>query len=458
MMHRMQRKYGFRRFPPFPRKGRIRLVLMALLTLGFVRYSPSLIKGIQVFTPVNAREAPAEENPAGDSVAQKLTYARIAGIVSGNPSCHGTNRVYVSTGEDSLLINTSIDTSLQRYASKLMAQYHPRYGALAALDPVTGRVLSLVSYVHDSMPDPGGNLCFRSLFPAASVYKTITAAAAIELCGYDSRCVVEHRGRSHTLYRAQIAPVLDWYVDLPFALAYARSINAVFARIGMYDLGASSLLSFSSRFGFNVPIPGELICDISTAMMPDSLFALAELASGFNQHTTISPLHGALLAATVVENGTMPVPTLVDSVIDLRTGAGIFTRKNRAWDHPIGERTARELQVMMHAVVNGGTAHRQFRTLRNSRWFDPFLSGGKTGSVDKDGYGRIDWFVGYAAHPQDIDERIALGVVTVHGEYWTVHSSYLAAEVIGRYLRSIRKTKSADEKDSLTANVTQAGS
>jgi hypothetical protein len=95
----------------------------------------------------------------------------------------------------------------------------------------------------------------------------------------------------------------------------------------------------------------------------------------------------------------------------------------------------------MESVATIGTARKHFKDIHNSPRFDAFSYGGKTGSVDKDGIGRVDWFIGYAAHPELSDERIAIGAVTAHGAYWTVHSSYLAAEAMRFYLRNLQKEK-----------------
>ncbi len=459
MMHRVKRSRTFLRLPTLPRKGRIRIILVILFATFFVRFSPAIVQKIQL--PVSAavqdttlqpttaankahQEARQETHNKARNKARKnmiLTNDVTRLLSEYSTTCFSQNSATVVDEKDSLTVFTSIDTGLQAYIGKLMDRYHPLYGALVALDPFTGRILALASYTNDSSPQFGGNLCLRSLFPAASIYKTITSAAAIEYAGFEAGCMVEHRGRNHTLYHSQLKPELDWANDLTFSQAYSRSINAVFGRIGMYELGREVLLDYSNRFGFNTPLPGELSCEISRVMVPDSLFDLAELASGFNQKTTLSPLHGALIAACIAGNGAMPVPTIVDSIVRQRDNATRYAAERSIWRYPVDQATAREMQSMMYAVAATGTASKHFRDIRNSRRFDDFIYGGKTGSVDKDSTGRVDWFIGFAVHPEKIDERIAIGAVTVHGAYWTVHSSYLAAETIDRYLRKIQERK-----------------
>ncbi len=198
---------------------------------------------------------------------------------------------------------------------------------------------------------------------------------------------------------------------------------------------------YSSAFGFDTRLPGELVCDLSSIAPADSDYALAELASGFNQRTVISPLHGALMAACIAGDGTMPVPSLVDSIVRCSDTSIQYRREGASWLRPITAETSGELRSMMQTVVTKGTATKFFRHIRNSRRFEDLVYGGKTGSVDKDGTGRVDWFVGFATNPQNEEERMAIGVVTVHGPFWTVHSGYLAAEAMRIRVRSLQEKR-----------------
>jgi hypothetical protein len=106
---------------------------------------------------------------------------------------------------------------------------------------------------------------------------------------------------------------------------------------------------------------------------------------------------------------------------------------------------------MMSCVARYGTAHKSFRYIRQSSRFDNIEYGGKTGSVDKDGAGRVDWFIGFARDPNDSQKHISVGVVTVHGQYWTVHSSFIGAEIFRVYLRSMQLAKEKIEKQKVVA-------
>ncbi len=253
-----------------------------------------------------------------------------------------------------------------------------------------------------------------------------------------------HIGKKSTLYKYQLEKDLKDYTEMPLEEAYAFSVNSVFARLGMYTLGKSVLSEYEKRFGFNTNIPFELQTEVSGTYAADSLFQIAELASGFNQKTTISPILGALIAGAISEKGKMPKPILVDSITSQDTC--IYKAKKETWSVPIREKTASELRAMMACVSRYGTAKKSFKYLRQSERFNDIEYGGKTGSLNKDSIGRVDWFVGFARNPSDPDQQIAVAVLTVHGVYWTVHSSFIAAEFFRIYLRELQLKKESAEK------------
>jgi cell division protein FtsI/penicillin-binding protein 2 len=337
-------------------------------------------------------------------------------------------------GEDSLTLWLSVDTSLQKYAASMFRQYRPRYAAAAAIDPATGRVLALASYAAPGEPVDGSDLYLRGIFPAASVFKTVVAAAGIERGGMHANTAIQHYGRRHTLYKSQLKKDLKTFDDITLQDAFAYSVNPAFARIALFNVNKDIVTDYGRRFGFNDSIPFEFAADVSEMFSPDSDFSVAEFASGFNRKTSISPLFGALLAGAVCEGGVIREPTVVDSVWSSARGACVYRRGTRIWRRAVKESTASELRGLMTKVTEYGTARKTFRPLRESRKYNMYEFGGKTGSVNKLGLGRVDWFVGFARHPNDKNKRIAVGVVTTHGDYWTVHSSYIAAELFKKYI------------------------
>ncbi|NLD91619.1 MAG: hypothetical protein GX639_03010 [Fibrobacter sp.] len=478
MMKRVKGTYGVRRY--IPRKGLIRILLVIIgivvgtnLFLSFSNKSkhktgkPEAEKQKQEKVKKKEgrnknKELKQPGKNSGESKAPGITYALsfddVAKLVRQNADSLTFGVAALREGNRSIYTHYSLDSSLQALGKRLLKRYHPKYGAIVAIDPTSGRVLSLLSYTNDSVPAIAPDLYCRSIFPAASVFKTVTAAAAIENAGYSSETIVRHVGKKSTLYRYQLSKEIENFTEFPFGDAYAHSVNAVFARIALFALGETAIIETGNKLGFNTDIPFELPCENSVLIATDSIFNLAELSSGFNENTRISALHGAMIAGAICENGTMYKPFVVDSVTSVDNSI-LYRNTKSEWRTPLKEGTSRELREMMQAVVRKGTARKSFNLIRKTSAFDTLEYGGKTGSVDKDTTGRVDWFVGFVRNPGNPKERMAVGVVTVHGANWTVHSSYIAAEYFRNYIGQIRKREKIrnDSLKTVLANTPESG-
>ena len=354
-----------------------------------------------------------------------------------NPNDNRKWRRNNSREDDTLTLFLSIDTTIQKYAMTMLRRYKPRYGAAVAIDPATGRVLALASYAGKGEPHDGVNLCLRSVFPAASVFKTVVAAAGIERGGMSRRTPIPHYGRNHTLYRTQLAENLKASRDVSLQDAFAYSINPAFGRIALFNVSKGVITEYGRAFGYHAAAPFEFDVEESVMLNPDSAFSVAEFASGFNRETTLSPLLGAMMAGAVSYGGIINEPTIVDSIRSSKRDTLIYRRATKTWRRAVKESTASELRWLMSRVTHYGTARTSFRQLRELQRYSAYEFGGKTGSVNQLGLGRVDWFIGFAKNPNNRNQQIAVGIVTTHGEYWTVHSSYIGSEIFKKYISNI---------------------
>ena len=76
-----------------------------------------------------------------------------------------------------VILEYAIDERIQEEVFSLFANYHPDYAAYVAIDSQTGKVIAMASYSNSDKEV--GNLAIRTTFPAASVFKIVTAAAAV---------------------------------------------------------------------------------------------------------------------------------------------------------------------------------------------------------------------------------------------------------------------------------------
>ncbi|MCB0419098.1 MAG: hypothetical protein KDD39_15740, partial [Bdellovibrionales bacterium] len=198
------------------------------------------------------------------------------------------------------LAKYTINPEWQRRMDALFQLWKPDYGAFVALDATTGAVLTLSSF---SKAEPNiGNLAVRATFPAASVFKIVTAAAALNESILDPESLVSFNGRRHTLYKRNVTArdMNRWTRTIPFKKAFALSINTVFGKLGMFQLKGETLEQYALRFFFNQTIPGDLPLErASFHLKNNNPWSWAEIASGFNRVVLMSPVQGALMAAAI---------------------------------------------------------------------------------------------------------------------------------------------------------------
>jgi cell division protein FtsI/penicillin-binding protein 2 len=327
----------------------------------------------------------------------------------------------------------TINPSMQRFSQGLLRRSRVPWGAIVALEPDTGRVLVLAGY-SEREKEQGGRLTVRSGFPAASLFKVVTASAAVEKSGLSGSTPVFFRGGNYTLNKYNYAP--NSRLDrrkMDLASALGKSCNPVFGRVGLNVLSSAELSRFAQGFGFNQMIPFEIPVEMSKFTAPENDFEVARTAAGFGP-AYVSPLHSALLAATVANGGTMMRPQLVSEVVDSR-GRVIYQAQPQVLRHVLLETTADSVLEMMETTVSQGTARRYF-----SRWQKSDLGNirvaAKTGTLrGPDPEGVYHWFIAAAPLRQP---EIAVSCLVIDPGTARVGATALCREMMEQYFRKNR--------------------
>ncbi len=345
----------------------------------------------------------------------------------------------ISKTGSSLTVFTTIEKKLQLSLLTLLRRYHPQLGAGVLVNLKTGAIEAMAYYRHADengsiLPKELGNLCLVSSFPAASLFKIVTAYGVLEKKGISRHTRFPVVGRHHTLYKFQLGLSKSRYryqsSEVSFEKAFARSVNPVFGKFGIDYFAAPELLQLAETFAFNRPLSFDLPVSSSVVCCPETPYQRAETASGFIETTTVSPLHAALIAGAPLSSGMLPQPYIIARVI-AEDGAELFYHQERQSDFGLVDKKAcAELVAMMKATVKYGTASKSFRHLKKRRSFRNWEVGGKTGSLDMpDSDRRCEWFAGFARY-QKIDREVAVALVMVHGEKRTISPGYIAAELL----------------------------
>ncbi len=326
-------------------------------------------------------------------------------------------------------VETTIDVPLQKFILNRMDTSTAAYMGIVAMDPYTGKVLSMVGF---DKKDPLNNPCTDSRFPAASVFKMVTAAAAIETCGLDSESEMTYRGRKHTLYKSQLKKQPDVH-KITLRDSFAQSINPVFGKMGIHDLGKVLLEKYARAFGFNRNISFEIPLAPSTMAVSDETYHWAEIASGFNRETMISPLHGALMASVALNRGRLIEPVIIDQIINGK-GQILYRGHLTSLNQAISPQASSVITDLMEATIESGTCKKMFRGYQSDDILSKLSIGGKTGTINsrtRENY-RYDWFVGFASE-KDGSERIVISAVIAHEKYIGKRAAQYARMVIRRY-------------------------
>jgi penicillin-binding protein A len=322
----------------------------------------------------------------------------------------------------------TVDRDLQSYVRSLFTRYDVPTGGLVAIEPKTGRVLAYVGYeagTGDSaavVTDPAP--------PAASIFKIVTASALLD-AGVKTSTSVCYGGGMRSLEQADLidSPKRDrWCVTLADALGY--SINAVFAKLADRYINEARMTQYVSAFGFGQHLPFDLPAAPSPVDVPESRLERARMAAGF-WHSQLSPLHGALLASTIANDGRMPYAALVDR-IESGSGEILYKHSPRTFRQVVPRQTARQAGEMMIRTVTHGTSKKAFWDPKGRSFLPGIAVAGKTGTLSRYNPQRTyNWWVGYA--PVD-DPKIAVAVLVVNEPKWRIKASYVAREALREYL------------------------
>lgn len=348
------------------------------------------------------------------------------------------NIFFVDTLEESYKITTSIDVDLQGFLLSKMAKLKtltrgkPQRIAIVVMEADTGKIIAMTGF---DLEDPDANPCLASNYPAASIFKIVTASAAVESLNYKPGTQLYFNGNKYTLYKRQLKDVKNKYTyKISFSRAFAESVNPVFGKIGKNYLGGEKLVLFANAFGFNKAVDCELPFVSGSFQTNSKEYHLAELGCGFNHDTTISPIFGAMLTSAVVNSGSIMLPSLIEHVTD---SEGTIIYKDNKTDYltAIKPETAAIMTELMQRTISKGTAKKSFRGASRDKVLSNLIIGGKTGSLyNREHIVKYDWFTGFAKDKKT-KKSVALSVVVGHRKYIGTRATSYAKMILKQYFK-----------------------
>lgn len=314
-----------------------------------------------------------------------------------------------------LRVDYALDVALTERVFKVLRKARARRAHAIVLDPNSGRVLAYASTDVAQFPP-------NRAYPAASLVKVVTAAAALDRAPEVAREPCRYLGNPYKLTRSRLHPPKTGR-ESSLERSLAMSNNQCFAQLAVNAIGDEALMDTLDRFGWlDSPAPGH---DAGIVELGEGEYDLGRLGCGL-AGCRITPLHAAQLAATLVR-GELITPWWIDRVLDAR-GHDLPLPPVPAPESVMSEDLAQELRRMLVRTTTGGTARSAFRNARGRPLLDGVKVAGKTGNLSgRDPKGRYEWFMGVA--PAD-RPSVAVAVVQIHDDLWWQNSSQIAANVL----------------------------
>ncbi|OGR30298.1 MAG: penicillin-binding protein [Desulfuromonadaceae bacterium GWB2_53_15] len=340
-----------------------------------------------------------------------------------------------ATGEDLTAQTAAGETilytirgDLQKRVHDFMAANQVPYGVFVAIEPSSGRVLAMTA--HSSVDPQWAQGAFFDLYPMASLFKIVTASAALENNKITPETVIEFRGNSYSenpRYWEASPRGKNNRMDVTYAMG--KSINPVYGRVAADIAGKASVLESIHKFGFNQALLPGTPAKQSKAAEPQSTHELMLMGAGLDHEVKISPLHAALIMAAIANGGRMMSPGLTEKVTDAR-GSDKTIHATREIRQLVSPETASSLTRMLCSTVTSGTSRKAFHDRQGRPRLDVEIAA-KTGSINgTDPRGHYSWFAAFAPAR---NPRIALVALVINQDKWKIKSSQVGEQALQEF-------------------------
>ncbi len=282
------------------------------------------------------------------------------------------------TNDNSGSLHLTLRADMQRFAQFLLGE---REGSIVLIEVETGAVISMWSYPSfdpNKVADPDYEAAFdyvtelqaddrdpllanayQQRYMPGSTFKVLTTGAALDF-GVVSLDSFWEPEREYVPPQTD-DPIMNYGGSIcggDMAEVFRRSCNTPFARIGQ-DLGPDRFQEGIARWGVGETIPIDLPGAAASTIgdftdIDQNLPLLSMRAFGQNDDQMV-PLHMAMIAATVANDGAMMKPFVVDAELD-HNNRIISRTQPDVWKRPISRQTAGILKQLMVGVAESGTA------------------------------------------------------------------------------------------------------
>lgn len=331
---------------------------------------------------------------------------------------------------------TTLDVNLQQAAYQALGD---RKGAVAAIEPSTGKILAMVSKpdfdtnqineLWESLVsgEQGEGLLLnrvsQGLYPPGSTFKIVTLLEYMreypddyQNFRFDCDGIYEQDGYTIRCYHGNAHGSQD------IAQCFANSCNGAFAYMGTL-LDRGSMKQTADSLLFNQELPLSMPYSKSGFVLGTASSQWEVLQTSIGQGgTQITPIHSLMITSAIANGGVLMKPYLIDYVINEngKEGKQFFPE---SYGNLMSAKEAAALSSMMERVVTEGTA--------SALQTDAYRAAGKTGSAEfETGKESHAWFTGFA--PVE-SPQIAVTVIVEEGGSGGREAAPIARVVMDAY-------------------------
>lgn len=303
-------------------------------------------------------------------------------------------------------LNLTIDQTIQEIAYNSLGDH---IGSIVVMDPRNGEVLAMVSkpsYDPNTLDQDWNTLIQNNDAPLLnrSSQGAYRPASTMKIVSSD---VILRSGINTNYYDSGTVKIQNYdiknygdfsYGNVNLRTALMNSLNTYFAA-KVDEIGKKPYKDVAEKYMFNKNYKFD-IEKINAKIPFDDLNQVDMAMTGFGYgKTRVTPLHMAMIASTIANEGKMMQPRLVRNVVN-KDGKVIKESKSEVLSDVTSSDIANTIRDYMVDVVNYGTA--------NKAYLQSVQIAGKSGTVDKKG-GAVDvWFIGFAPA---YDPKLAFAIV-----------------------------------------------
>lgn len=260
-----------------------------------------------------------------------------------------------------LTIDETIQYLAEHALEKAYKKYHAKAASIIVMDIHTGEILALANQptykmenFSSSLPESRINRAICFTYEPGSVFKIVTAAAALEGNYFSEKDKIfcengAYRVANHTLHDHSS------HGTLSFKEVFEQSSNIGVTKIAQ-KMGAQAVYDYARKFRFGVKTNIDIGGEVNGTLKPPRLWSKTSIgAIPIGQEVTVTQIQLLCAISAIANDGVYMRPFVVKYIKDSQ-GEVIKSFDPEIVERVINSDTAKRLTNILVGVVDNGTA------------------------------------------------------------------------------------------------------